>query len=572
MGPNIIQQENRMKAISDEALQQLLRQMAQTNQVGTPEFILAAGELQGRKEARQQAMMGQGNPRPVIADLLMGDAMPPQMPVLPENAGGIAALPAPNMEGIATLAGGGLVAFSNGGDVKRRFEALPRYVGEEAGIPGAELTNFFKSRMRGDARIDPVTGQPVTFGEFVRLEDQRAAAAARTPAIQAIPAGTAAPTPGDQSFLSGLLTAASPGIAAPPPPPAPSATGMPTMNADNLKAARIADNTGLAAIGQSTSGAGTAPAPKNEPTVKVPPAPAAPAAPAASAASATPDYTTNYNQAKTFVEGIFGKAPELPLEPTVQNIKKEVEDTRQMFKDLGIADPTDLRKKQIEDAMKNAKTEKQNAGWTWLANFGAAWAAENGPALQAAAKANAKTMPGLMSDLKEVNKLQREQEKELAGLEALKAQSERDMTLKARDRLKDERTKIQDRIDQRNRDIATASVSLAANVATNATTLQAAEIGAKSRRYEVDTVERRIKAMPGATYQEKVTNYYKAVTPRATAATDELDKAAASLAKDPTKLATLKATDPALYALIMQRINTLAIPNVTGTPTGPVRN
>jgi hypothetical protein len=569
MGPNIIQQEKQMEAISDEALQQLLRQMAQTNQVGTPGFILAAGELQGRKEARQQAMMGQGNPRPVIADLLMGDAMPPQMPMLPENAGGIAALPAPNMEGIATLAGGGLVAFSNGGDVKRRFEALPRYVGQEAGVPGAELTNYFKSRMRGDARIDPVTGQPVTFGEFVRLEDQRAAAAARTPAIAAIPAGTVTQQPSDQSFLSGLLTAASPGIAAPPPPPAPSATGMPTMNVDNLKAVRAADNTGLAAIGQSTSGAGTAPAPKNEPTVKVPPAPLASAA---SAASAAPDYSAHYNNAKTFVQGIFGPEPTLPAEPNVANIKKDVEDTRQMFKDLGIADPTELRKKQIEDAMKEAKTEKQNAGWTWLANFGAAWAAENGSALQAATKANQKAMPGLMSDLKDLKKLQREQQKELAGLEALKAQSERDLTLKARDRLRDERTKVQDRIDERNKTIATASVSLAANVATNQTQLQAANIGAESRRYEVDTVERRIEAMPGATKAERIANYYKAVNPRAAVATDELDKAAASLAKDPTKLATLKTTDPALYALIKQRINALAVPEATSNPTGKVRD
>jgi hypothetical protein len=470
MGPNIIQQEKQMEAISDEALQQLLRQMAQTNQVGTPGFILAAGELQGRKEARQQAMMGQGNPRPVIADLLMGDAMPPQMPVLPENAGGIAALPAPNMEGIATLAGGGLVAFSNGGDVKRRFEALPRYVGQEAGVPGAELTNFFKSRMRGDARIDPVTGQPVTFGEFVRLEDQRAAAAARTPAIEAIPAGTAAPAPGlitaqqpsDQSFLSGLLTAASPGIAAPAAPP------PPIDRADAMKQARVADNTGLAAIGQKAPAAG------NQPTVtRVDTPPAAGTAGVGAAPSAPPtiDYKDAFEKAGATAKELLGTAPTMPAEVTTKSVKEAVEADRKLFEELGIADPTKLRREQIEAEMKEAKSDKAKAGWAALLQFGANWASQNGSALQAAANAGVTVAPGLLSDLKDLQKTERAQKRELAGLAALDAQAQRDMTAKARDRLDTQRENALRRVDEHRKNIATLSASIGANAISSQTQL-----------------------------------------------------------------------------------------------------
>ena len=100
------------------------------------ETLMAAGEIQTRKNIRDKAV--QGNKRLVIADLLtdgampqMPQQMPQQMPpemqqqmqqqiaMLPENAGGVAALPAPNMDNIATMAAGGMVAFDDGGSVAR---------------------------------------------------------------------------------------------------------------------------------------------------------------------------------------------------------------------------------------------------------------------------------------------------------------------------------------------------------------------------------------------------------------------------------------------------------------------
>ena len=71
--PNIVQIENRMRGIPDAALQQMLMQMTQTGQVGTPEYLMAAGEMQARKDMRAKASTPQANPQPVIADVLTAE-------------------------------------------------------------------------------------------------------------------------------------------------------------------------------------------------------------------------------------------------------------------------------------------------------------------------------------------------------------------------------------------------------------------------------------------------------------------------------------------------------------------
>ena len=90
--PNIVQQENRLRALPDEALRAMLLQMGQTGQVGSPEYLLAAGEMQARKNIRQHAQMGQPQQPPVIAELLSGVQMPqgqpqPQGQPMPAEAG-----------------------------------------------------------------------------------------------------------------------------------------------------------------------------------------------------------------------------------------------------------------------------------------------------------------------------------------------------------------------------------------------------------------------------------------------------------------------------------------------------
>jgi hypothetical protein len=606
MSLNIVQRENQLRGISYGDLVQQLRQMTQMGEVGTLKYLMTAGEIQARDDAtkKQMALAAAADPknaRPVIADLLTGGAMPPQMPtqtaMLPEDAGGIAALPAPNMDNMEpyTAATGGLVAFDAGGSVKRKFEALPRYVGEEAGIPGAELADFFKSQMRGDVRVDPVTGRPVTFGEFMRLEDERTAAAARTPAIQAIPPGVAASSQPQisvnqpTSFLGGMFNMAAPGISGtsqpganvPVVPPAvtgaPTGAGLPTGTAAARDDLRLSENAGLAALRrQALAGQNRQ---QDEPDVLPKAKPIA----LDTVAPSPFNIDSALTQGVAAAKGLLKEPPAVPAQTTLDDIKKAYKDEQQLFKDLGIEDPTKLRREQLEKEMQEAKTEKKQAGYRWLANFGFSWAAQNGPTLQAAAKAGEKTLPGLYDDIKDLDKLERDRRKELAGLAALNAQAQRDITAKARDRLTSERTRAEERVDRYNQQIATVGASIGGQLVQRdtslqlgqlqaATTLQAAQIGADSRRAETKAEERRIAQMPGESYAERLTNYFKAVRPSATADTNELDKLAAQVAKDPVKLAQLKVTDPGLYALVMQRINTLAVPTATSTATGRVRD
>lgn len=118
---NIVQKENRLKGVPDAVLQQMAQQMAQSGDISNPNFLLVSGELQARKNIRQKAAIGQGNPASVISDLLTGGAMPPQMgqqaPQQMAQApaeGGLAAMRAPSAE--EEFADGGLVAFQAGGN------------------------------------------------------------------------------------------------------------------------------------------------------------------------------------------------------------------------------------------------------------------------------------------------------------------------------------------------------------------------------------------------------------------------------------------------------------------------
>lgn len=178
---NLLQKENRMKGIPDEALKQMLIQMTQTGQVGTPEHILVAGEMQARKNARQKAAMGQGNKTPVIQDLLAEAAVPPQpmMPQAPAEAG-IAAIPAPSVE--EEFATGGMVAFQAGGNPL--IEALNQMTLQErtdyqrSGVLPSRFRAQLPSASVDYSRVDPtlVSGaatDPGVAGESLIQAQQR---------------------------------------------------------------------------------------------------------------------------------------------------------------------------------------------------------------------------------------------------------------------------------------------------------------------------------------------------------------------------------------------------------------
>jgi hypothetical protein len=132
--------------VPDEALRQMYVNMARDPyKVGTPDFIMLAGEIQARKDMRQKAAMGQGSKTSVIADLLTEGAMPPmpqqqmpqQMAQAPAEAG-IAALPAPNAA--QEFATGGMVAFSNGGSSATPFIYQNRAAFDNVDVAGGALS------------------------------------------------------------------------------------------------------------------------------------------------------------------------------------------------------------------------------------------------------------------------------------------------------------------------------------------------------------------------------------------------------------------------------------------------
>jgi hypothetical protein len=185
--------------LSDEQLQMQLRNAVP----GTPAHLMVAGELQARKTIREKANVPQVNTTPVIADLLtdgampqMPQQMPQQMPpemqqqmqqqiaMLPENAGGVAALPAPNMDNMEpyTAAAGGMVAFDDGGSVAR-FD-----VGG-----GVSLTDVLRTLNMDERRSYQQTGRLPPRAQAM-LTGQAALPAAPTPGMGTAGTGPATVT------------------------------------------------------------------------------------------------------------------------------------------------------------------------------------------------------------------------------------------------------------------------------------------------------------------------------------------------------------------------------------------
>ena len=141
---------------------------------------------QAQPQMGMQPQMAQGQPQP---------QMPPQMgapmeqPPVMAASGGLTNLPVD----VQDYAGGGIVAFDDGG-------AVPGYAGEDGSLvyggsfedlpvatPKRELagsaSEFFTQTIpslfsSGNMRADPKTGEPITFGEYLRRQEAERSAIA----------------------------------------------------------------------------------------------------------------------------------------------------------------------------------------------------------------------------------------------------------------------------------------------------------------------------------------------------------------------------------------------------------
>jgi hypothetical protein len=107
---NVNQITSQLAKMPDQALQQY----ASMHKNDPYTVALALAESNRRKEMRTGAQMQQG-PQPKVVDQEIAGIAAPQQQMLPEDSG-IAQLPADNIKG---MAGGGIVAFEEGGHVPR---------------------------------------------------------------------------------------------------------------------------------------------------------------------------------------------------------------------------------------------------------------------------------------------------------------------------------------------------------------------------------------------------------------------------------------------------------------------
>ena len=112
-----------LRMMSDEQLQQYAAMHKNDPFI----FPLAFQESQTRKQMRAEEQAAQAVPQGKVNDQNLAQMMPEDV--------GIAQLPANNLQGIATGAAGGIVAFDEGGEVPRFNGTAGSFVGPQFGLP-----------------------------------------------------------------------------------------------------------------------------------------------------------------------------------------------------------------------------------------------------------------------------------------------------------------------------------------------------------------------------------------------------------------------------------------------------
>jgi hypothetical protein len=348
--------------------------------------------------------------------------------MLPENAGGVAALPAPNMDNMEpyTAAAGGMVAFDDGGSVAR-FD-----VGG-----GVSLTDVLRTLNMDERRSYQQTGRLPPRAQAM-LTGQAALPAAPTPGM-----GTAGTGPATVTMAAD--------------PNAPAQTPLPEGVRFYPGASRLLD-------GQAANVVPTTPAVAS-PAVASPavasPAVAPPAGPDAAKptvrlkeddalAGLTAIKPPSYSDAMALGKQFAGDTKDIEKQLTeLPTAEKSATEEFALYKKMGVdLDPYKAYKEQLQKEKSEEGKARAQAGFMRLAEFGFNWASQTGPTLQAAAKAGKEVSPGLMSDYKELNKLSRERSKTLADINATDSKMRKDVTDAGIAKLAKRRERLEGRLDQ----------------------------------------------------------------------------------------------------------------------------
>lgn len=191
--------------------QQMMQAMAQLQaQKGAEEAAMPPGmEVPQMPMPRQAHQMSQLPAR--LNAPRMSSAPGAGLMAMPQAAGELAGQDVLAAQPPRRMAGGGMVAFAKGGDIHyddrgairfqnqgavpprygMRFEDLPEYSNPPASSMGELFSNMFQSPGR---RVDPVTGEPIYLGEFLRRQELERTKAAE-PVARAMLEGVATQNP-----------------------------------------------------------------------------------------------------------------------------------------------------------------------------------------------------------------------------------------------------------------------------------------------------------------------------------------------------------------------------------------
>jgi CRISPR/Cas system-associated protein Cas5 (RAMP superfamily)/uncharacterized protein (UPF0335 family) len=397
-----------------------------------------------KKALAKMVQMGQLSPTIATMAAMMRDRIvqsemkPPEQatvveevfqPAMPQGAG-LAAVPT-NPQMFQGMAGGGIVAMADGGDVPRYqnrglvqnellnlFESLPLYdpAKEMAGIPGAEMFSGVSRFFNKNRRIDPVTGKPVTFAEFMRLQDERSAAQNRPSGLQAAQAltetgtDTGIPSPSGGRSRGEGLRAMSPEEVKRAQALTDPTGGLARRAEDQARAEAL--EAAKAAKPATTTAPAPAPAPAPGATAKPAPSVAKPTAPAAP--TGAPDFFSIAEKVKKQVT----LAPSDDEKKTYADVNKEMRDelAKAGYDFNLVKDQIAERRKELEE-LKGSRKEAANMR---LLEAGLAILGGTSPyAFENIGKGAGKAMQGFQEDIKEIAKNRRELDKDIRQLQTL---------------------------------------------------------------------------------------------------------------------------------------------------------
>jgi hypothetical protein len=326
--------------------------------------------------------------------------------MLPENAGGVAALPAPNMDDVETMAAGGLVAFSNGGqpaislDEERiRAErirgarpgpgvsfsqAFPDAAGSSSRVPFSRAGMFGRMALGPLGMLEAMTGpseDDVTrLREFDRAKDTLKAAGFSDKDIGALKSPDVYRMASGYGYKPATATEGPAGVEA------------------MLAQAERGEGPNVhrpGAIRTDIALPGREPAPIQDAGKKD-------LSPAAVAAASTP---ASMDAARAQAQGLMGGLP-----------------TGSAFDDI---------KAEMKQASEERKSELKDAAYMRLAEFGLGMAAGTSPYFAAnVGKAGVEALKGYADDLRQKKKLDAEDRKILTDIKRMERADERDNVIK----------------------------------------------------------------------------------------------------------------------------------------------